>query len=415
MKLRMIFTAMSALCIAQQLNVVNAAEPLTVVADFEGASVHILEIDQASRNVSFTPGGEPSRGWPCWWFFRIDGIEPGETITLRLKGSTATVGKSKPLASYWAMPTQAAFSTDGKTWLQTAKAKRQDGSIIYSLAPDANSVFVAWGPPYTSTDAAKFMEALSKKSPHARLMELCRSREDRSAPMLHIQQGDRKKEERFGVWVQARQHAWESGSSWVAQGFAEWVISDNERAEWLRQHAEIFIIPVMDIDNVATGNGGKNAIPHDHNRDWSPKPHWNEVMAAQRKVSELIDEERMDVFLDLHNPGPNDATFFFSPAKEVMKKPAIALNDRFMELAHLRINKIRPMNKKPRVTGPSYHPLWRQISSNWVGVNGNPKTVSLCLETAWNHPTSNTAGYRAVGANLADAVQAYLAERHENR
>jgi hypothetical protein len=44
-------------------------------------------------------------------------------------------------------------------------------------------------------------------------------------------------------------------------------------------------------------------------------------------------------------------------------------------------------------------------------MNGNPHTVSLCLETGWNSRNSTTEGYRAVGANLACAVREYLAER----
>ena len=107
-------------------NALRAAEPLTVTSDFEGASVRDVEIDEATRSIRFMPGGDPVRGWPCWWYFRIDGIAPGETITLKLHGSTATVpaketaSKSaaptpKPLASTWAMPAQATFSTDGQT------------------------------------------------------------------------------------------------------------------------------------------------------------------------------------------------------------------------------------------------------------------------------------------------------------
>src|SRR5262245_12828060 len=103
-----------------------AAEPLTVASDFEGASVDIVAIDDAARSISFTPGGDPVRGWPCWWFFRVNGITPGETITLRLRGSAATVSTPgapppKPLASSWAMPEQATFSTDGTAWQHTEK------------------------------------------------------------------------------------------------------------------------------------------------------------------------------------------------------------------------------------------------------------------------------------------------------
>ncbi len=65
--------------------------------------------------------------------------------------------------------------------------------------------------------------------------------------------------------------------------------------------------------------------------------------------------------------------------------------------------------------GPGYHPLWRQISSTWVILNGNPHTVSLCLETTWNDKNSTTTGYQAVGASLAATVREYLGERPETR
>ena len=37
-------------------------------------------------------------------------------------------------------------------------------------------------------------------------------------------------------------------------------------------------------------------------------------------------------------------------------------------------------------------------------MNGNPHTVSLCLETIWNYQNSTTEGYRAVGKNLGLAI-----------
>ena len=122
----------------------------------------------------------------------------------------------------------------------------------------------------------------------------------------------------------------------------------------------------------------------------------------------------MDVFLDLHNPTPDDPTFFYILSDDLLKEPMIGLRNRFIDLAYARISKIKPlipMSNKPKLIGANYHPLWRQISANWVAMNGNPHTVSLCLETIWNYPNSATAGYRAVGTNLAAAVREYLSER----
>lgn len=391
-----------------------AVEPLSVASDFEGASVADVMIDQTSRTISFMPGGDPERGWPCWWYFRIDGVTPGQSVTLRLRGSTARLGDKQPLAAAWARPRQATWSIDGKSWLQTNAGQADGEWMVYTFQSNAQSAFVAWGPPYPPGTASALIDQISAASPFAEAVELCRSREGRSVPMLHVREGDRTQSQRFGVWIQARQHAWESGSSWVAQGLIEWVVSDSVDAAWLRQHADIYIVPVMDVDNAATGNGGKDALPHDHNRDWSENPHWNEVQAAQRRIQELIDAVRMDVFVDLHNPAPGDPTFFYILPHEMLKEPMISLRDRFIELAYARISRIKPlipMSNQPKITGSNYHPLWKQISSNWVSMNGNPHTVSLCLETIWNSENSTTTGYRAVGASLAATVRDYLAEQ----
>jgi len=397
------------------LSLAAPAFSLTVESNFEGASVSGVEIDEAARCISFMPGGDPQRGWPCWWYFRVSGITPGETVTLRLHGSTALMPRTdpkKPLASSWATPERATFSTDGKTWRHTEPGKANEGWMIYTLKPDAASVFVAWGPPYTPKTAAGFVHDMSVKSPHAKAAELCKSRGNRAVPMLHVMEGGRPAGQRFGVWVEARQHAWESGSSWVAQGFVEWLLADNPDAAWLRQRAEIFVVPIMDVDNTATGNGGKDELPQDHNRDWSAEPHWNEVAAAQRIIRRLTEEGRMDVFLDLHNPGAGDKkAFFYALPADLVKEPMLRLRNQFIQMAAARASEGIPILDQPKFDGPKYHPLWRQMSSTWVSMNGNPRTVGLCLETPWNTPQSTTEGYRAVGARLAATVRVFLALR----
>ena len=70
----------------------------------------------------------------------------------------------------------------------------------------------------------------------------------------------------------------------------------------------------MDVDNAAMGAGGKDAVPRDHNRDWSNEPVYPEVAAAQKRLLELDAKGRLHVFIDLHNPGPNEQRpYFFGP------------------------------------------------------------------------------------------------------
>src|SRR4051794_32499000 len=100
------------------------AAELRVATDFEGGSARVESIDQATRTVHFMPGGDPQRGWPCWWYLRLDGLPAGERAILDLAGSDLPVRNNgqetgKPLGGMWAMPIRAAVSTDEIEWQQT--------------------------------------------------------------------------------------------------------------------------------------------------------------------------------------------------------------------------------------------------------------------------------------------------------
>ncbi|MCB1211957.1 MAG: zinc carboxypeptidase, partial [Verrucomicrobiales bacterium] len=175
---------------------------------------------------------------------------------------------------------------------------------------------------------------------------------------------------------------------------------------------EIFIVPIMDVDRVATGDGGKEANPRDHNRDWTAEPVYPEVAAAQARLLALVKDGRLKLFLDLHNPAPGDKhPFFFVGPEELLSPEGKVKRAQFMEQAFAHLTGPLAAEKRLRTTGASYHPLFRQISGMWVDANGNPDTVAACLETSWNTPHSTTAGYRDVGQKLAQAAAAYLKHR----
>ena len=394
-----------------------ASFAFTVSSDFEGGSCRVLKLDEKSHTVEMMPAGDPQRGWPCWWCFRVDGCEPGVPVTVLLRGSDVPMPRDEkhlPLAATWAMPEAAFISADGKTWEKTGRGEKLGAVMKYVHTPGTASFFIAWGPAFTPSKAALVVKELAAAHPgFAKAEELCRSLEGRSVPMLHVLEGAAiAGSPRPVVWFEARQHAWESGSSWVAQGCMEWLVGSDPEAAWLRQHAEIFCVPIMDVDNTATGNGGKDALPQDHNRDWSDMPHWNEVAAAQKRVKEFIREDRMAVFLDLHNPAPADKkAFFYALPAALLPTEKVTARDRFIAMAAERIGKVYPMLMKPKEDGPAYHPLWRQMSGTWVTMNGNAGTVGICLETAWNIPECSTDNYRKVGAALAATASTFLQSR----
>jgi hypothetical protein len=215
----------------------------------------------------------------------------------------------------------------------------------------------------------------------------------------------------FGVWLQARQHAWESGSSWVCRGAAEWLVCDDPRAESLRKKAKIYIVPIMDIDNVAIGAGGKEQQPHDHNRDWSDAPHWRSVAAAMEHIRREDAACRFDLFIDLHNPAPTSKDpFFFIAPEELFTKTRRTNTERFLAMCRLEMTGPPAFEGQTHESGVRYDPKWARISKNWVTANTREHVVALTLETPWNTPHSTSDGYRAIGRQLAMAIERYFRE-----
>ena len=385
---------------------------ITVHTDFEGASAKVLALDQKSRTLRIMPAGDPAHGWPCWWYLRVNGLAAGQTLTLEVAGSDAKLvreGKNfgKPLSASWAQPERATYSSDGKRWRHTEPGLTQDGRRLYSIKADGPSLWLAWGPPFTPQDADELVRSLARER-GAEAFELTKSRGGRPCPALRLKQGDRDEQDRPAIWLQARQHAWESGASWVCRGAAEWLAGDERRAERLRERCEIYIVPIMDIDSTATGNGGKEQVPQDHNRDWTDMPHHAEVAAAQKHLLRLAGQKRLALFVDLHNPGPGDKQpFFYFCPEETLDERCQKNLDRFFTLCRGEMTGPLELSSRPRVSGASYDPLWKQMSKNWVAAH-SPHTVAVTLETAWNTPHSTTDGYRRLGGQLASAIERYV-------
>jgi hypothetical protein len=372
---------------------------LSLDVDFPGGSGIVQQIDQARRMVRITPSRHKDRGWPCWWFVKLSGVKPGETITL-----VVTEGYS----GRWSRPDRAAFSTDGKTWKQTPAGRSEGKQTTYRQKIDAAQVWFAWGPPFVPDDAQKLVDRLAKQSKYATAFELCKSAAGRATPALRIKQPGVDDARRVGIWINARQHAWESGGSWVCRGLSEWIVSDDPRAETLRKKSLITIVPIMDIDNAAIGAGGKNQTPHDHNRDWSAKPHYKAVEAAIAEIRRQNTSGRFDMFLDLHNPGPNATRpfFYITPRKLLSPRGRINL-DRFLAAAGEMAGPLAYQGEVHE-SGKQYDRNWKKISKNWVSLNTRDHVVAVTLETAWNTPHSTTAGYQQVGRELGQAVERYF-------
>jgi hypothetical protein len=383
---------------------------LHVRTDFSGGSGDVESIDQAARLIRIKPTPHPGHGWNCWWYFAVTEITPGETIEIALTGDR------------FSQPDQATFSIDGQTWLHTAVGERHDLAVHYRQRINAKQAWFAWGPPMSGDDAAGFIRTAAAKCTEAEPFELCRSRDNRPVMGLRLSPDHiafRKGAtasaasgaKPYGVFITARQHAWESGGSWVCRGLMEWLVSTDALATDLRNKALVQMVPVMDVDNVALGAGGKDEQPQDHNRDWTEHPFHPAVAAAQQEILRMNEAGKFDLFIDLHNPTPGDKTsvFFISP-RNIMSDEGWNNLERFLGSAQAEMTGPIVFRGETRESGPGYDARWQQIGKNWVTQHTAGHVVSVTLETAWNTPESTDQGYMSVGRQLGLAIARYFRE-----
>jgi hypothetical protein len=228
---------------------------------------------------------------------------------------------------------------------------------------------------------------------------------------IRIDGGSREQPAVYGVWVQARQHAWEAGSSWVGRGFIEWVAGDDPAAVELRSIATIHYIPIMDVDSVARGAGGKDAVPRDHNRDWSDTPTYPEVAAVQERIRELNEAKQLDLFLDLHNPGANEQRPYFFAPHNLRELPPIRQRnyDRWQAITREVIS--HPLRLEADYKFATYIKTEEEhdrMGSQWVCNHTADYVVSTTLETVWNTHHSTQTCYMTVVRQLAQSLSRYL-------
>lgn len=388
----------------------SAPAGITVSSDFEGGSAEVVSVDQASQTVRIMPAFVEGRGWPCWWSLKVSGLKPSSELLLEVQSQSRPYRDQSVLAGNWSQPKHAWLSDDGgANWSATAAGKLDADKVMHYTIPVKNTeLHIAWGPPFVNTDAEKLLQAIAEQTPMSKRFELAKTRGGRSVNGIRIG----AENARYQVWVNARHHAWEAGGSQVGRGFIQWIASDDTAAVTLRQNACIHFIPIIDVDNVALGAGGKDAEPRDHNRDWSDRPIYPEIAAAQKMIRAIHEQHGLDVYIDLHNPGANDPIFFYGPfGYQQLQSSPRKKYQRWIELAAKNIREPVPLFPEYRFANYVTTEEERgRMSSGWVRNYIGDAGISVTLETGWNNPHMSIEGYGSIGAGLGRALAEYLSE-----
>ena len=168
---------------------------------------------------------------------------------------------------------------------------------------ESQLVYFAYSPPFT------FSKLLSSIPLHLK-KPLCTSEAGLEVPVLVYPAAGKPV-----IVVSARVHPGEACGSHMAQGIVGWLESQDNEARLFRQHFELHLVPMLNVEGVIAGNFRTGLAGDDLNRKYlKPNPLLHPSIAAFKKyVGELKKKRDIAVLLDLHGHSAKPNIFTYGP------------------------------------------------------------------------------------------------------
>lgn len=294
------------------LSVASCAPGIAIRTDFEGGCLDRVERVSEGAFLARVPGQADRDGrnrQVSWYFFRVDGAR-GREVAVTLH-DLAGEYDYRPGAVSIRPETIPLFSHDGESWehFESVDYDREKLRLTLRFTPRQDSIWVAHVEPYTPSRLGKLMEEVRQR-PGVRLESAGRTGGGRDIPLVTVTNPRVPDGSKKVLWFMFRQHAWETGTSFAAEGLLRFAVSDDPEAVRLRDRAVLKVFPMLDPDGCASGAVRFNPNGFDVNRNWdtcdlSSQEHRRlmpEIWHAKRAMEEWIDAGHpLHFFLALHN------------------------------------------------------------------------------------------------------------------
>lgn len=284
---------------------------ITFHTDFESGSLG--KVDKVSEtHFRCAVKGEADQNGrnrqASWYYFRIDGAA-GRELTIDLVDLTGEYNYH-PGTHAVTKDTRPVYSYDGKTWTHFERIEWNEKDITLRLrfTPERSPVWIAHIPPYTNRNLEDLLHEF-RQNPNLKREVVGKSAGGRDILLLTLTDGRTDEGSKKVVWLVARQHSWEAGTSWTTEGALRFLLSSDAAARAIRNQFVFKVIPIADPDGVARGGVRFNSNGYDLNRNWDavdPKL-MPEIAAMRKSVLDWVDSgHRIDLLLALHNQEGQD-------------------------------------------------------------------------------------------------------------
>ncbi len=194
-------------------------------------------------------------------------------------------------------------SQNGREWTPLPTESLPGNRVRLAVDMPGPRLYVARVEPYRLSDLESLRESI-RKSPRVRIDAIGKTAGGRELEIIRIGSGRAP----YRVFLRARAHPWESGSSWVVEGLIRRLLNtQDDGARKFLEASDVYILPMANQDGVARGMTRFNIRGKDLNRNWD-KPADPELApenaALERWLEGMIAAgRRPHLAIELHNDG----------------------------------------------------------------------------------------------------------------
>ncbi len=295
------------------------------------------------------------------------------------------------------------YSYDGQNWQyieeNEAKLNSDKTSLIIQKKFNQEKVWIARTFPYTTKTLTDFIDSIKSNS-NVEIKTLGNSPSE-NYPIKLIKITDNTiLENKKTIWVHARTHAAEVGSSYLLEGLIKTILSNDDLGQSLRNKYVFKIVPMHNPDGVIVGNYRTNASSINLESQWYFNPQSNEIPRPlvssapvenqylnAAMVEALADNNAPVSFaLNLHssNSDPEEPAFLFphfGNSNDYNSEEQNLWNNQISFIRSLAIHYDGKIQKPAREGKRGFLRSW--FPETWWWYNAKDQVTAITLETTY--------------------------------
>lgn len=360
-----------------------------------------LESDAPSADIRLRLRADNAADFRQWFYFRLQGAA-GVRCVMHIENAS--------LAAYpggWP-DYQAVASVDREHWFRLPQTRYENGTLIITWTPPADSVYLAYFQPYSQE---RHLDLLARVGTHPAVLvtRLGSSVQGRDIDLVTVGTSAPEKKR---LWVVARQHPGETMAEWFAEGLIERLLDAScPVAQRLREQAVFHVVPNINPDGSVLGNLRTNAAGANLNREWlHPTQDRSPEVLCVRDAMHRIG---VDFFLDVH--GDETLPYVFIDGSHMLPGRSPANLDREARFLAAVSRACPDFQTTHGYASNRFDDELYTLASKYVGHTFDCLSVTLEMPFKDNthHPDPtcgwNGARSKTLGRQMLDAIAADLA------